>query len=193
MTDKERIFTYLLSNMYGLQLNAAKWGSEHFKDMVHFAPWDTPRPGDLVLGLTGSTSKWKIGIYISSMPDGALIRDIGTKDTCNYTNEMFIPIKGLSPTCCLEGEKYKFYIKVLKAFHKGGLYLYRFGGIIFDGKKVTISIREAFGRIKYASKPFDIEMTWDKKTSIKKILETMRKGGYGTYIFQKDESLKQEE
>jgi len=198
LTDKERILIRIIEKLSSTQImlyhngysaNAFEQKFSTWTDKyIHFAYYDKPKPGDLVLAKTGGMSKYKIGFYIKDIPDGGLIREIGTNNQCNYTNEQFIPIRNLDEIDTLEGDRYQFYIKVLKAFKKGDLYIYRYGGIDFkDDNIATIYIREAFGGLSTeGSQPFSVKIKWDKKTTIKSILEIMRKGGYGTHKFKQN-------
>jgi len=189
MTDKERILINIIRNLYSTQLTLAitHWKDEKFyKDKVYFDYWNEPKKGDLVLTLSGSINEWTIGFYEEYLGyDEALIREIGTNNICRYGNESFIPIKGLNSISLLERDKYKFYIKVLKAFGREDSYKYRFGGLDFkENNEVVIWVREVFGGMIKKTKPFDINMVWNKKISIKRILEIMKNNGYGTKPFE---------
>lgn len=96
----------------------------------------------------------------------------------------------------LEGDEYIFDKKVERAFHKGGEYVYRYGGVDFlENQTVRIWIREVFGGMFHGkeSKPFSFEMKWNKRTSVKKILESMRENGYGTRNFELVEKIEPEQ
>lgn len=167
-------------------------GSEAFRDRnggfyVHFAPWDKPKPGDLVMGESGRVCDWLIAWYVEPPKEEYgyhVVREIGTGQLCNYGNERFSPIRGLTETQLLEGEQYKFYIKVLRAFGGGDEYLYRFGGLRFDGQTAYVAVREAFGGFAAKSIPFEVEVPFNKKISVKAILAAMRAQGYGTRKFE---------
>jgi hypothetical protein len=199
LTDRERILTSLVTHLYSTMVLCPKgnpFDKTSYNDSsfnyVHFAAYRKPVVGELVMGQTGSVSEWKIGYYVEPLNHtmgGAVIRDIVTGRLCNYSNETFIPIVGLSKTELLVGAEYQFYIKVIKAFRKGGEYRYRFGGVDINGDKATIWIRESFGGA-FGSKPFSVEMEWSKKTNVKAILAAMRAGGYGTREFERDEKDK---
>lgn len=169
------------------QYNESDWKDKDGKiDKVHFALYRKPRAGDLVMGTTGlmrGVHHWSIGFFVEPLPDGAVIREIGTDNLCDYTNEQFAVIDGLHKSHLLEGEQYKMSIKVQQAFSKGDEYSYRYGGCDFDGDSVKIWIREAFGGLSRQSIPFSVTMKYDRKTSVKKILSAMKTGGYSTRKF----------
>lgn len=200
MTDKERILMKIihrLSLQYALKL---KWGEKY--DGVHFAPWikgnilgDKLKPGMLVLCETSplrGIHNWTVGFLHSPIPDGWAIKEIGSEKICNITNESFLPIVGFSKEELLIGEDYDFLQKIYKAFSRGGSYFYRFGGIkIIEKRKWKIYIREAFGGLgldhgKEKSVPISFILRWNKKTSIKYILEKMIEAGYGTKEFERE-------
>lgn len=203
LSDRERILTTVIQELStaailcprGNGYDEASWKGRSGNDgmYVHFAHYRKPIAGDLVIGDTGSISQWKIGFYVEPLNDslgGAVIREIGSQRLCNYSNEEFTPIVGLSKTDLLEGDRYQVYLKVLKAFGKGAEYMYRFGGVDIEDAKMTIWIREAFGGRSSSkdrgSKPFSVEMPWDKKTTVKAILAAMRAAGYGTRQFERE-------
>lgn len=188
ITDRERILLAIIWHLSHTQttLNRSR-SSAAFGDHVHFAPWDEPRPGDLVLASCGRFHEYTIGYYVEPLPGpfgGAVIREIGTGNLCDYSNESFKPIRNLPPLVLLEGAERAFYNKVLAAFRSGDEYCYRFGGIKFDGSRVEITIREAFGGMGGRSTPFSFCMDWNQRTSVKAILSAMRLAGYGTRSFE---------
>ena len=195
MNDKERILLVLLDEMSLTQLlclrgnEEAKFKDETRGEYVHFGAYDDRevQKDDLVLCATGNVHDWKIG-WVHEVIDMStcIIREIGSNRLCNVSNEMFKRIVGVGDSLLLEGEKYIFQQKVMRAFGKGDEYMYRFGGIDFldDQTVARVWIREAFGGIDKPSKPFSFEMAWNKRTSVKKILEAMRENGYGTRKFE---------
>ena len=202
LSDRERILMAIIDRLSATFTLAPAcrnrgWSSDGFKDSygseyVHFAPWDKAKPGDLVLAKTGHVSEWKVGWYVEPLPGsygGAVIREIGTNRLCNYGNEDFCPIRGLDSITLLEGDKRQFYAKVMTAFRKGDEYVYRFGGLTFEGNEAVIGVREVFGGALSGagSEPFYVRLVWSKKTSVKAILAAMRAGGYGTHKFIKVE------
>ena len=197
MTDRERILTTIVDQLCSTLLLAPGcrgYEKESFRDSmrsdasyyVHFAHYRDPEPGDLVLARTGGVCEWKVGWYIEKRDDlgGAVIREIGSDRLCNYGNESFVPIVGLGSLSLLEGDKYEFYVKVLRAFGRCNEYLYRFCGLRFECKEAVVTVREAFGGLGKESNPFDVRMVWSKRKSIKNILQVLRAGGYGTKSFR---------
>lgn len=205
LTDRERILTEVIRGLASTQClrprAAGQWSSEPYKRdygdnsyHVHFAPWleKELKKGDLVIGKTGGIHEYTIGFYVAPLSSdlgGAVIREIGSERLCDYTNEMFEPIVGLTPIQLLEGERYQVYQKVLKAFRKGSEWSYRFSSVDFhDDSTLTIWVREAFGgRLGHKnvnSLPFAVKIPWSKKTNVKAILTAMREQGYGTRKFE---------
>lgn len=193
LNDRERILTTLIRKLQssallrpGAQVFCEQdWFDRDHEPYAHFAHYRKPRCGDLVIGQTGRIDRWKIGFYVSGSGNGNhVIRDINTGQLCNYGNEEFVPIVGLSKTDLLTGEERKVYIKVLKAFDRGDEYLYRFGGFEVEGDTITITIRERHNGMGQPSVPFAVRMKWNKRTTVKAILEGMRQGGYGTKSFR---------
>ena len=208
MTDKERILTTIVQALHTTQILAnpdrRTWSSEAYREhvfnaaagdppryYVHFANWQKPKAGDLVIGKTGSVSEWKIGWYVEPLHSGlggAIIREIGSNHTCRYSNEEFVPIVGLYESDLLEGEAYLFSIKVRKVFRKSGEHWHLYGGVDFAGDESTIWVRERYGGVlggKGESKPYSIKMRYDKHTTQKAILQALRDGGYGTREFER--------
>lgn len=199
LTDRERILTRIIDALSTAQLLAP--GGRRYEESAftghdghvyaHFAYWREPKAGELVLAKTGGISEWKIGFYVEKLSDaygGAVIREIGGNLLCNYSNESFVPIVGLHKTDLLEGDQYLTYQKVLAAFRRGDEYCYRFGGVDFEGSEMLVWIREVFGGMGRDSTPFSVRMKWDKRSTIKQILDAMRAGGYGTRSFRPDET-----
>lgn len=204
LTDKERILMTVVDRLSRTQIlcHTNGFDKEFYRDSitgqlyVHFAYYRSPVKGDLVLGKTGimrGAHRWLIGFYVEPLSGGvggALIREIGSQATCRYSNEEFVAIEGLSKTELLEGEQFQFYHRVLAAFQRGDEYFYRFGGLDFEGGDAVVWVREVFnGGLsgKEGSKPFSVRMTWNKRTSVKRILEMLKAGGYGTHKFERCE------
>jgi hypothetical protein len=192
MTDKERILIKIIKNLYSTfisKMHVTGWGSANYEDHVHFAPWDKEniKKGALVLCYTSGVHDYSIGILKEKIGySRALIREIGTNRICDIDNESFIPIKNMQEIELLEKDKYIIYCKILKAFNRGDEYWYRFGGVKFCGKNIVeIIIRERFGGLLNPSKPFNFKMKYNKKTTIKSILENMYDNGYGKRDFER--------
>lgn len=194
LSDRERILMTIIDSLSTTAtLRPApphNWSSEYYRDgsgfYVHFAPWKKPEAGDLVLSKTGHVSPWKIGFYVAPLPGsfgGAVVREIGSDKLCNYANESFCPIVGMNEIQLFEGKRREFYVKVLKAFRAGDEYLYRFGGLRFEGETAVVRIREAHG-LTENSTPFEVKVPFRSRISISSILAAMRAGGYGTKSFK---------
>lgn len=205
MNDRERILMQIIDKLSLTQTlclrgnDEAKFIDRDGSVYVHFGAYnDRPiQKGDLVLAETGRVSDWKVG-WVHEVIDGstAVIREIGSYRLCNYGNERFTRIVGMHPSLLLEGDEYEFQQKVFKAFHRGDEYMYRFGGVEFrPDHTAEIFVREAFGghKLNQESIPFSFSMKWDKRTSVKKILEAMREHGYGTREFKYKTKLSQAE
>ena len=195
LTDRERILTTLVDRLRSTMLlrpRADGYNPDSYSDgcgghYAHFAFYRKPVKGDLVIGTTGRIDQWKVGFY-EELADASLelhvIRDIDSGQLCNYGNETFTPIVGLGYTDLLIGDERKLYVKVLQAFNRGDEYLYRFGGLKVNGPRAVVTVRESHGGFGRPSVPFDIEIEWTPKTTIKAILAAMRAGGYGTKSFR---------
>lgn len=199
LTDRERILTTVIRELASTAIirpNADGYNEAAYTDgaggmYTHFARYRKPIKGDLVMGSTGRTDQWKIAFYeecIDPRQELHVIRDINTGQFCNYGNESFVPIVGLSYIDMLVGDERKMYEKVIAAFARGDEYLYRFGGFKVSGQKAVVRVREAHGGFGKESVPFHIEMEWSTKTTIKAILTKMRAGGYGTRSFRTEEA-----
>ena len=194
MTDKERILFKIIQRMSLTYSHKLEWGKEY--EGVHFAPWKGSllidgklQVGMLVLCQGSGIHDWTIGYTVEKLYDdysGWIIRELDSDRLCKVSNDSFVPIEGLSNIDLLVKEDYVFYQKILKAFRRGGENWYRFGGIdIIEKRKWKIFIREKWGGIDGESKPFYFIIKWNKKTSIKYILQKMVETGYGTRKFEK--------
>lgn len=203
LNDRERILSFVISQLSTTQIltgrtadgyHSAGYRDSDGSEYVHFAYDQKPKAGDLVVGKTGGVGPWKIGFFVKDLPPdvgGAVIREIGSDLLCNYYNESFVPIRGLdfNQGVLLEGKRYQIYRKVMQAFARGDEYLYRYGGIRFneDATVATVTIREVFGGTGKTSVPFDVDIPIKRPISVKRILETLRAGGYGTKSFRPKE------
>lgn len=196
MNDKERILMTILHKLSSTQGLVRKHQCEsdfHEKGFIytHFGMWDDRdiEVGDLVMGQTSQVFDFKVGfVHQIYNQNHIVVREIGSNKTCDFSNERFLRIIGLSEIDTLEGDKYLFYLKVLKAFRKADEVMYLFNGIHFlDNNLVEISIRQRYGYID-GSIPFSFVIKWNKRMSIKRIIEAMRENGYGTRLFDKVES-----
>jgi hypothetical protein len=190
MTDKERILMYLVSQLGKPIISRPP--------RVH-ATYEDPQIGDLVI----CQSSGRLGVhpftvgYVTRKFSNShcWIREIGGEKECDISNELFVPIKGLNDPIytdyeMLPGKQYRFYKKVTKAFKRGNEYWYRFYDIKFEKNIAIITVGRRGGEITYDGKryetiPFNVIVRWNTKTTIKEILEELRKQGYGTREFER--------
>jgi hypothetical protein len=151
--------------------------------------------GDLVVCRTSvgwQTNPWIVSfiheVGIPNDPYGMCLRAIGSNALCNYGNEDFIKLSGFSSRDLYEGEQWIFYRKVLKAVHKEDNYNHIFAGLDFDASeplhRAQLSIRERWGGLSKPSKPYIINLEFNKKTSVKQVLDDMKAQGFGTRDFE---------
>ena len=186
MNDKERILLTIIKRLYFSK------DLSQFNDKDNYVRFSTYsdreiQKGNLVMGLTSGVSDFTIGfVHEIISEDHMVIKELGSDNLCDYSNERFIKIIGLDKKDLYEKDQYVFYKKVLKAFQRQYDYSYRFGGLDFvKNDFARIWIREVFGGINGSSKPFSFLMKWNKKTTIKRILKLMNQHGYGTRKFEK--------
>lgn len=166
MTDKERILMCIITRvipglMYSPMTEREKYVESAFLDPQKLSI------GDLVFGNTTITPNDFLVGFVSSVENGYIvIREIGSDRLCNYHNESFTKInKERLGYEILEGNEYKLYQKVLKAFSLYTRHYLRFKSIRFTGKVCTVEAREAFSD----DAVFEIVFPFNSKTSIKKI------------------------
>jgi hypothetical protein len=193
LSDRERILSYIIHELRSMPLHMKAnipWSSEAYRKSrvwgegyhPHFAPWKKPEKGDLVICETSGIHHGTIGIIKQLISyDEALIQGVGDYRCIRVSNDRFIPIVGidLCKDVFLCGEEWIFYLKVRKAFKRGDEYMYAYNGIQIQENKAIISIR-CRGFPKEDQQPFNIEVIWNKKTTIKYILSKMIDGGYGS-------------
>lgn len=184
--DRERITQYVMRELatgFGSAGNLDVYEASGWDEMrvpiVHPARYRKPIPGDLVLAVTARENhRWILSWHVEALPDigGALVREIGSNDTCRYGNEAFLPIVGVPVGVLYESHTghRQFYLKVLAAFRKGGSYWHRFGGLRFDGDAAEIRVRKAFS----GDELFTVRMNWSKRTPIRVILAALCEAGY---------------
>jgi len=122
--------------------------------------------------------------------DGLLLRAIGTDRLSNYGNEQFIRITGIPERLLWEGDKRAFAIKVNKAFRKLDNMWHCFRGLRFDPDNQQLAyifVGERFGGGEKPTKPYRIDITYTKRTTIKSIIQQMKEQGYGTRQFEPDD------
>lgn len=167
LTDKERILLNIIRRLYSTQLQTYQYINKSKK--VYFDIDANPKAGDIVFAQTSGGSNVKIGIYVRPITDGAIIKEIGTGNSVHlytYKNERFIPIYNLSKFDMLEGDQYKFYIKVLKAIAQKNINTHSLDSLDFDEGTVKIKFEHSNQNgIKI------ITMKWNKRTTIKAIID----------------------
>lgn len=143
MTDKERILTYLFHTFYPKYIlgNTPNY-TESLKDI---------KIGDLVLSVSSGIHAFSIG-YVTKILDKSemIIREIGSGNTCHISNDMFlkIDISDLDQNQFLEGEQYKFYIKIKEIFDKNNRInnkVYYLHHVSFYDAEIEVHLRERFG------------------------------------------------
>jgi len=188
LTARERILITVIdrlcwtqSSLSHRELNArhSDFYIEHGESLVHFAPWDQPQRGDLVL-LAGreEISSWKIAQYVEPLAEvgSAVIRDLGSELRCEVKEERFVPIRGLPATHLLEGEAWVLYTKIQKALSRAKLY-HRFGGLQVEADQAMVRIRPYPTGLQRDAQPFAVSFTWSKRMSIAQILRALTAGG----------------
>lgn len=198
MTDKERILSVIVRDLYSTQIlgPGKKFATKvDYGTNVHFANYRKPVKGDLVLATSGQTNPWTIAWYESGSSSTAdhVVLEIGTHRPCNYGNVTFVPIVGVYKDELLDGDKRRFYVKVLKAFRKADDYIHLFGGLDFDGEEAVIHVREWMGGMHQTSTPYSIRMKWSESITVAKIVKAMIAGGYGKTSFRQQENYSADE
>lgn len=118
-------------------------------------------------------------------PSGLLLRAVGTDDTCDYGNESFMRITGIPERFLWEGDKHQFSLKLQKALRNFDSYGHRFRGLEFPESGIAhVFIGEVFGGIGRDTKPYRIDIKFDKKTTIKSVMKQMETQGFGTREFE---------
>ena len=193
MTDKERILMMLLARLTRPRLCGRCGGYEKEQGLPYVSSGE-PKAGDLVIcqgSWVRGVHDWVVG-YVDEVKGygHCMIREIGTDRLCDISNESFCTIHNIDGDHLLTGDQHLFQRKVLRAFARGDEYSYRYGGVEFNGRGVTIWVREVFGGRLHGSdtgsKPFHVAMRWRKNSSIKSILLAMRGAGYGTRDFERE-------
>ena len=186
ISDKERILMHLINRLVSVDVrDYAK------RNGFPYACADEPVPGDLVIRQSSGRHNehpWVVGFAASDYDKqtaALTVREIGSDRECRVSNDSFYVVKNIGPDTLLTGQERKFYLRVIRAFGRGGEWGYRYGGVSFGPEKTaTIMVREAFGGLDRESIPFAVTMKWDGRTGINTILKAMRDGGYGTRKFE---------
>lgn len=126
------------------------------------------KKGDLVVAnTTPKPHDFLVGFVEYAASDHVIVREIGSDRLCCWSNEAFTKInKEILGYEILEGEQYKLYEKVLKAFSQAN-YWTVFKAISFDGNVCTVQAREKFKD----ETIFEVSFKYNSKTSIKSIVK----------------------
>lgn len=203
MTDRERILLNIASHLaaevsYLQSLPRVKeWidsphslsrvkVSERWLEKVEY------KKGDLVgcsTSIGRQQNKWLIsfveGPHGKGDSSGLALRAVGTNDLCDYGNESFMRITGIPERFLWEGDKHQFSLKLQKALRNFDSWGHRFRGLEFPEPGVAhVFIGEVFGGIGRDTKPYRIDIKFDKKTTIKSIMKQMEAQGFGTREFE---------
>jgi hypothetical protein len=186
MTDKERILLDLVATLCEPDYSGKRQGFAHVSI-------DKPIVGDLAICQTSgrfNPHPFVVGyVHEIHASDDCTIRDIASDKLCRISNEHFLPIRNFSPMRLFVGKQRRFYIKIRKAMKSINKWAYRLGEVRIDGDTCIVSIREVFGglRVNRRCIPFDVQFSWNGKTTIKQIAAFLVGGGVGTRRFEYEE------
>lgn len=206
MTDKERILTNIIKRLHYTTTTGRRHGyaRDQFVETggsgqenlsVHFAAYEEPRPGDLVLAATSRDAhEWVIGFYVEKLPGdygGAVIREIGTDNLCNYSNERFYPLRGMAQELLFYGIKYKIHARLKYAFLMANRHVNHSGcrtmqECVFEGNTVRIKVGDYYGNYGGPKKslPFTIQIQWEEKDTHSTLLRKMLREGMCSREFE---------
>lgn len=137
-------------------------------------------------------NKWLIsfveGPHGKGDSGGLALRAIGTDDICDYSNESFMRITGIPERFLWEGDKHQFSLKLQKALRHFDSYGHRFRGLEFpEPGTAHVFIGEVFGGMGRDTKPYRIDIKFDKKTTIKSVIKQMEAQGFDKREFEVDD------
>lgn len=160
-------------------------------------------PGDIVRCRTNPKHPWGISEYVEDIPDGALLRQIGSDRLLNMTNESFDVLRFMTPSRLYTGKKLQVYNWASgKAFSKrynpDADYYKRCGGVEFSGElpgyqpprnapvgQVVIWSRAHIwaqekrqGDATTYAHPRSFVLTWSKSTRLRDIVAAMKAQGF---------------
>ena len=205
MTDRERLLTTIMMRV-GPFMEDARHGRSEPTFGVY---WADPKPGDLVKCETQRTpSKWAWAWYEEHGEHANdkhcwgrhghacyLLRELGGESLIHMGNESLIALRGFGADELLEGQQFRFYVKVLKAFGRLGK---RYGsqsmlyaGVVWPdrhSKRATIGIRpHAFSSPTIEGdysrgnrtivKPIPVVLEHNSRTRIRDIVEALKDVG----------------
>ncbi|BAO05231.1 hypothetical protein CF067_17550 [Clostridium sporogenes] len=175
MEDKERILTHIFSTFYPRYLLCMDNRMDLIKNLSEI------NVGDLVLAVTSGIHEFTIGYVVDKMNEADMVlREIGSKNTCKISNEMFYKIdtSHLSKHILLEGEQYKLYLKTVKALNKfidTSCNQYRFMEMEFEGSIATVYLRKKWHEYNKETAP-KFSFSYNTKTTQKSILKAIEDG-----------------
>lgn len=171
--DKERI---LLTLLHRLRFRATAItpneiaGMGAYVDGRMMSREGQPKRGDLVLcASTRQAHDWFVAWYVRPIPDGALLREIGSDRECRVVNEDFRPIRGIDPDLLLEGAEHRFAERIERVFRRAWprptSYLCASVGFE-EGRICRVIVRDYFSGHRgdnTESKPFAVRFPWRAK------------------------------
>lgn len=169
MKDKERILMVIINRIIpSLYFSTSVEDKEKICKTYVFEKNDL-KHGDLVFANTTITPNDFLVGFVEKVDEEnncVVIREIGSKRLCNYSNELFTVInKEKLGYEILEGVQYKIYEKVMKAFGEYTSYYTRFKSLSFDGDTCIVEARVAFKQ----DTIFEISFPYNSNTTIKEI------------------------
>lgn len=140
MTDKERILTliatttaYATTDYRLLSETSVKWEHVHQDTIL--------KKGDIVCGLTNSNHKYGVAFFQEKKGySDFVVKEIGSDNICNYSNEMFLVLRNFPDMDKLCGIEYKTMLKVKKSLFD--IDQYRFYRVDFEPHKLIITLRK---------------------------------------------------
>jgi hypothetical protein len=204
MTDRERILTNLVVRLAAeLQIHQMRLPppDEETRGIRVTGPdFGTGKisaaPGDIVVGMTAGFRRpdtWSVCRLDHQLGHSdAVVRDLANPELlCRYGNERFLHVRvDMDDPVYLVGAQRKLYVKAEKAFRRADPHKQRFYGVEFDADDpclARILIGPRYGTSFFRDDrqymevvPWEIEVRFNSRTTIKSILEAMEAAGLGT-------------
>jgi hypothetical protein len=136
MTDKERILTAIMA-----YTSHPTFKTDEYQTKWVYVDENTKLvPGDVVMSCTQRFHRHAISFVVEAHSENhLLVREIGTNNTCNYSNEMFKVLRNFPSDLLLEGDQCGFKTKIFKALKNEGMLYYQ--NVKFTSDGIFISIR----------------------------------------------------
>lgn len=172
--DKLRILTKVIQGL------VIKW--------AHFDSPDDIKVGDLVVWITTSETDFSVG-FVAEIGDSIIVREIGSDRSIKLSGAM-VNLSGLlGENDLLDGDKRRFFEKLMLALAHNEEDGYLFDRLEFNGDQVTVWIKQprAFQVIlKRKTKPFSIQvpLIFDPYA----IRRYLNLGGYGSREFEPEDA-----